>query len=307
MLRRLAPACVAVFAVLVPAANAGTVTMDGTVAVYTSDAGETNELDAQIDDYGTVQISDRNPVRPSGIPGCTGTGGSLDCALNASGLRIDLGDQDDKATVTGSDGMALTVAGGDGDDTLTVTGTPARVLGGAGDDLLDVTGANATFAGGPGDDLLMNRSKATVDCAGGGLDRAFKPLVLTRTGCLPPPPIKVAVKKRQTVDSFVALGLQFSAGCSRPCAIRWVLRPDKATRRLVHTGTPFLASSGEPVDEAGYPDLAPAGLHRERTVLPGPATKHALKRTTRVGATLELSGSDGISPLRAKRVRIVLH
>jgi hypothetical protein len=306
MLRRLAPAFVAVFALLAPAAHAGTVTMDGTVAVYTADPGETNELDAQTDDYGTVPLSERNRVKPSGIPGCTGSGPSLDCALNASGLRIDLGDQDDKASVTGSDGQALTVDGGDGDDTLTITGAPVRALGGAGDDLLDMTGANAAFAGGPGNDLLMNRSKASVDCAGGGVDKAFKPLVLTRTGCLPPAPIKIAVKKRQTINSFIVLGLQFSAGCSRPCAIRWVLRPDNATRRLLHTGTPFFASSGEPVDEAGYPDLAPPGLHRERSVLLGPATKHAIKRAARIGMTLELSGSDGITPLQPRKIKLTL-
>src|SRR3954452_12275719 len=117
MRRRLASACLVVFAVFAGAAHAGTLTMDGTTTVYTAAAGETNEVDAQIDDAGAVQISDRNPVRASGIPSCSGAGTALDCALQASGLQIDLGDGDDTASVTGADGMSLAVTGGDGDDT----------------------------------------------------------------------------------------------------------------------------------------------------------------------------------------------
>lgn len=306
MRRRLAPACLVLLAVLAPAAHAGTLTMDGTTAVYSADAGETNELDAQIDDYGTVQLSDRNPVRTSGVAGCSGAGTSIDCGLQASALRIDLGDGDDTASVTGSDGMALTVAGGDGDDTLTVQGTPVRVAGDAGDDLLDVTGANAKFAGGPGDDLVRNHSKASVDCAGGGTDRAFNPLQLTRLGCLPPPPMKLSIPKRQTISSFVTFGFLFSAGCSRPCAIRWALTADKATRRFMHTGTKALVASGEPVDEVGYPDLSGPGAHKVRAVIPSPATRRALKKATRLGMTLELTGNDGISPLRPVRKKLIL-
>lgn len=305
MPRRLAPALLALLA-LAPGAHAGTITMDGTTAVYSADPGETNEVDAQLDDYGSLQLSDRNPVRVSGVPTCLAAGTAIDCALNASALRMDLGTGDDKATVTAADGDTVTIAGGDGDDILTVQGTPVRLDGGPGDDLLDVTGANPSFAGGAGDDLIMNRSKATLDCAGGGADRAFNPLVLTRTGCAPAPPIKVAIQKKQTIDSFLTLGFLFQAGCSRPCAIRWGLRPDKATQRLSHTGSQFLVSSGEPVDEAGYPDLAPKGLHRERAVIPGPATRRALRKAKRVGMTLELSGSDGVTPLPAKRIKLTL-
>src|SRR3954469_23100782 len=118
MRRRLAPAFLVVFGALAPVAHAGTLTMDGTTAIYMAAAGETNEVDAQIDDAGAVQLTDRNPVRTSGLPSCSGAGASIDCALQASGLQIDLGEGDDTASVTGSDGMALTVAGGDGDDAL---------------------------------------------------------------------------------------------------------------------------------------------------------------------------------------------
>src|SRR4051794_16598456 len=307
MHRRLAPACLAVVALaLAPSAYAGTLTMDGTTAVYTAAPGEVNELDGQVDDYGSVQLTDRNPIRSEGIPNCSGAGTMIDCALNATGLRMELGDQDDKATITAPDATPVTIAGGDGDDELTATGTPIRLLGGDGDDLLDATGRNATFGGGPGTDLIMNRSKATVDCTGGGIDRAFNPATLVRTSCPAAPRISVKLEKRQTITSFLTVGLRFSAGCARPCAIKWGLRPDKATKRLMHSHSQFLVGNGTPLDEAGYPDLAAAGPHAIRAIVPGPATRRALKNADRVGMTLELSGTDGLALLRPLRVKITL-
>ena len=308
MHRRLALACAALLSLaLVPAAQAGTLTMDGTTAVFTAGAGEVNELEGQVDDYGSVQLTDRNPIRSEGIPNCTGAGTMIDCSLNATGLRVGLGDQDDKANITAPDATPVTISGGDGDDELTASGTPLRLLGDAGDDLLDATGKNAAFSGGAGTDLIMNRSKSTVDCAGGGVDRAFRPDLLARVACPAAPRIAATLEKRQTIDSFLTVGLRFAAGCARPCAVRWALRPDNATRRLMHSHGPFLVAAGLPVDEAGYPDLAPAGAHAVRAVVPGPATRRALKNAKRVGMTLELSGTDGLALLRPVRVKIALH
>jgi hypothetical protein len=305
MHRRLAPALVLLLA-FAPAAHAGTLTMDGTTAVFTAAPGEVNELDGQVDDYGSVQLSDRNPVRSQNISSCNGIGMTIECALNATALRVELGDQDDKASITAPDATPVTISGGDGDDELTASGTPVRLLGDAGDDLLHANGKNAAFAGGPGTDLIMNRSKSTVDCAGGGLDRAFKPDVLTRLGCAAAPRIKASLVKRQTISSFVTLGLRFSAGCPRPCAIKWGLRPDAATRKLVHSHGQFLVASGLPLDEGGYPELAPAGPHTERAIIPGPATRRAFKKADRIGMTLEVSGTDGLALLRPLRVKITL-
>src|SRR3954449_6589765 len=113
MHRRLAPACLAVVALsLAPSAYAGTLTMDGSTAVYTAGAGEVNELDGQVDDYGSVQLTDRNPIRSEGIANCTGAGTLIDCSLNATGLRVGLGDQDDKANITAPDATPVTISGG---------------------------------------------------------------------------------------------------------------------------------------------------------------------------------------------------
>ena len=308
MHRRLAPACAALVALaFVPAAHAGTLTMEDSTAVFTAVPGEVNEIDAEVDDSGSLTLTDRNTVRAQGIPGCVaGASTMVSCALNATALRIELGDQDDKATVTAPDATPITISGGDGDDELTATGTPIRLLGDAGDDLLDATGKNAAYAGGIGNDLIMNRAKSSVDCTGGGIDRAFKPDALTRIACPPSPRIAVKVVKRQTIDSFLSLGLRFSAGCARPCSFSWGLRPDKATRKLVHSHGTYLVSRGLPLDEAGYPDTE-AGLHPGRAVVPGPATRRALKKATRVGMTLELAGTDGLAVLKPLRVKITLH
>ena len=279
--------------------------MDGTTAVFTAAPGEVNTLEGQVDDYGSVQLTDRNPIRAQGIAGCTGASTQIDCALSATGLRVDLGDLDDTANLTAPDATPLTIAGGDGDDELTASGTPIKLLGDGGDDLLDATGRNAAFGGGEGSDLIMNRAKASVDCTGGGLDRAFKPASLTRVACPAVPRIALKPAKRQTISSFLTLGLRFSAGCSRPCAVAWALRPDKATRRLMHHGGAFLVSAAVPVDETGYPDLVD-GIHPVRAVVPGPATRRALKKAERVGMTLELSGTDGLALLKPMRVKITL-
>jgi hypothetical protein len=306
MHHRLAPVCATLLALaLVPAAQAGTLTMDGTTAVFTAAPGEVNTLEGQVDDYGSVQLTDRNPIRSQGIANCTGANTQIDCALNATGLRVELGDQDDTANLTAPDATPLTISGGDGDDELTASGTPIKLLGDAGDDLLDATGKNATFAGGEGSDLIMNRSKSTVDCTGGGIDRAFKPDVLSRVACPAVPRIAVKLEKRQTINSFLTVGLRFSAGCARPCAVKWALRPDAATRKLMHSHGQFLVSAGLPVDEAGYPDVV-AGTHPVRAIVPGPATRRALKKAERVGMTLELSGTDGLALLKPMRVKITL-
>jgi hypothetical protein len=306
MHRRLAPVGATLLALaLVPAARAGTLTMEGTTAVFTAGAGEVNTLEGQLDDYGSVQLTDRNPIRAQGIANCTGANTQIDCALNATGLRIELGDQDDTANITAPDATPVTISGGDGDDELTASGTPVKLLGDAGDDLLDATGKNASYAGGDGSDLIMNREKASVDCTGGGLDRAFKPASLTRVACPAVPRVAPKLEKRQTIDSFLTVGLRFSADCSRPCAVAWALRPDQATRRLMHYGGAFLVSAGVPLDEAGYPDLV-AGTHPVRAIVPGPATRRALKKAKRIGMTLELSGTDGLALLRPVRVKITL-
>ena len=43
-----------------------------------------------------------------------------------------------------------------------------------------------------------------------------------------------------------------------------------------------------------------------RAIVPGPATRRALKNAKRVGMTLELSGTDGLGVLRPMRVKITL-
>ena len=308
-MRRLAPACLATIVIaalaFAPSAGAGTVEMAGTTAVFTAALGELNDVDAELTDDGSLQLSDTNPVRVSGNPSCLASGSTIDCSLGATALRLELGDGDDRARVTGADTMPLTVDGGDGEDELTVTGEPVTLIGGSGDDLLDATGLGLKFAGGPGNDLIRNRAAASVDCTGGGLDRAFRPQQLKLSGCPAPARVKAKVPKGQTLASLLTVGLEFSATCSRPCAIGYALVPDKATRKALHNSR-YIVASQWPADAAGYPDLAPAGQRNLRTRSPVAAIRKALKRAGKASMTLELTATDGLAVPRPTRVKVIL-
>jgi hypothetical protein len=299
-------AALAVLVIATPA-QAASVSMAGTTAVFTAAPGELNDVDARLNDDGSVQIADRNnPVRTSGIPGCQGSGQSIDCMLAATALVVELGDGDDKALAEADGSMPLTVSGGDGDDELTGRGDAVTLNGGAGDDFMEGLGRNPLFAGGTGSDLFANHAPATVDCAGGGVDRGFIPAKLTLRGCPAPPACKVKVAKGQTIKSFVTFGLDFAVTCARAAAIRWTATPDKATRRFMHTASKYLAANQPPVDEGGYPLLAPAGKQSIAGRVNGVSTRKALLRARKVVMTLEAGGTDGLALLRPTRVRVTL-
>lgn len=277
-------------------AGAAVVTLDGGTAVFTAAPGEVNDVEGQLNEDGSLQISDaNNPVRTSGIPGCQGSGQSIDCLLAATALVVDLGDGDDKASVTADGSMPLTILGGDGEDQLTGTGDAVKLAGGAGDDLLDASGARPSFSGGAGDDLFANHAGAKADCNGGGSDRALIPAKLTLAGCAAPMKCKVKLAKGQTLKSFVAFGLAFTATCPRPAAISWTL----------NSGAKLVGTRNWPADEGGYPLLSP-GSQSIKALVGGASARKALLRGKKATVTLGVSGTDGLALLRPVRVRVKL-
>src|SRR4051794_27916199 len=125
-------------------AAAATVTLDGTTVRVTGAPGERNALTVDVNSSRIRVSATAATATPSGF--CFFSSGRATCSrYGVTGVVVDLGDGDDTLTVTGS-ALPVTVldgpgndivTGGAGDDTL-VAGTGADVLaGGAGNDTVD--------------------------------------------------------------------------------------------------------------------------------------------------------------------------
>jgi hypothetical protein len=128
-------------------------TGNGWVFVLTADPGEVNDVTANPDGDSAVILHDAgNPLRPAEFSFCTQVdANTLRCDTEQSysfhGVRLELGDGDDTATISGPKGATLD--GGDGDDTLRGGDGSDLLLGGRGRDYAD---------GGNGGDRFWNNS-----------------------------------------------------------------------------------------------------------------------------------------------------
>jgi Ca2+-binding RTX toxin-like protein len=192
---RYVAACAVAASLTVPAAaQAGTLTTEGDQIVYRAAPGETNRLTMLADDDGTLIFNDAAPMTLASDD-CTGRyGGRLQCRPLPGGLRMELGDGDDRVIL--SDYMTGTIVvdggsgndhiegpngdrvdtflGGDGDDELLGGGGDDLLDGGPGNDDLDGSYGRDALSGGPGDDQLRGDNKTPepdVLDGGPGLDR----------------------------------------------------------------------------------------------------------------------------------------
>jgi Ca2+-binding RTX toxin-like protein len=184
---RSALAAVAVVLVVAPAAGAATVRVGSTGAVdYAAAPGETNTLAASASGT-TVTLTDDGATIVPGA-GCTAAGAHRATCTAESFPRLsaDLGDGDDRATVTGL--LAAVLDGGSGNDALAggdardvLDGGPGDddLRGGAEDDTLSGDGPGLAtddgadrLDGGPGADVLDCGPGPDADVDGDGADRA---------------------------------------------------------------------------------------------------------------------------------------
>jgi hypothetical protein len=320
-------------------ALAGSATVNGFTLTFNAGVGEKNTLslsyDASLNEYRFVDTT--APV--SGGPGCGAIDNEIDCgAAGISAIVVYLRDGADVFTQSPLP-LAPAVQGGDGNDTLS---GPGILDGGAGDDsLLADPGGSTLFGGdgndrlvggdgddmidgGPGDDVISGGDGNNQLTGGDGLDRILaSPLGTdtidcqgrddeiirsdpadTLTGCSPAPKVTSAAR-RVRVARLLRRGLPFSVTCDRPCAVYWELRPDGATRRLIHHAGGWLARQLIPLDKEGFQSPV-AGRQQFTAKLTGPATKKALGRLRRFGATLYVKAyaRDGRSATATKPLLI---
>ncbi len=163
-----------VLALTPAAAHATTVSYapDGALVV-TAAAGERNQvsLQADDDDPGKVIVYEGGTgVHISGP--CPGYDYTQDCAVGPAGVRVDLGDGDDRATVSLGLPASLKVSlgGGAGNDDLRAQDQDSMLDGGPGDDKLQGGNGRDTLLGGDGNDTLEGRGGADTLNGGAGDD-----------------------------------------------------------------------------------------------------------------------------------------
>jgi hypothetical protein len=135
-------------ALLAPAAHAATASVEGDTLRVTAAPGETNALSVRLAPVpalpGVVHAADAGaPLSPGA--GCRPVIGGLECA-GVVHLQADLGDGDDGATLDELALATVSVAGGEGDDTL---------IGSPGVDTLDGGNGRDSADGGPDADAIV--------------------------------------------------------------------------------------------------------------------------------------------------------
>ncbi len=143
------------------AANAATVTKSGDIT-YQAAAGATNSV-AVSQSAGTLSFVE------SGItagPGCTQVNAArVDCSTaNTTWVTMNLGDGDDTVSTSGTGHRRFAMSGGEGADVLRGGDKKDTLDGGPGDDTLN---------GGAGNDNLLGGAGADLFDGGAGIDRAL--------------------------------------------------------------------------------------------------------------------------------------
>jgi hypothetical protein len=175
----IAIAAVAATAVAAPAANAASVSFDpGGALVVTAAPGETNRILFFPSGFGDgrIAISGQEGSPTSSSPACEVTDyGATYCAWNPSaGVRADLGDGDDRASVSSdfAKSTRFTISGGSGNDELQAAydGGPATLDGGSGDDAVIGGPGGDTLLGGDGNDTVEGHGGPDTVAGGAGDD-----------------------------------------------------------------------------------------------------------------------------------------
>jgi Ca2+-binding RTX toxin-like protein len=174
MIRKLLITTTSLLALAPAAAHAGTASFDGGTLVYTPSSGGTLMSVSKLDDGRinlTTDIDDGFSDAPAGCEIDEHDPTEMACA--AGGLRLEMGDGDDRLRVNGDLGIPVHMDGGSGDDTLSgsIEGTDETFLGGPGNDGASGYGGNDHLDGGPGDDGLTGGGGSDTVLGGEGTDK----------------------------------------------------------------------------------------------------------------------------------------
>ncbi|HYJ21524.1 MAG TPA: PASTA domain-containing protein [Solirubrobacterales bacterium] len=174
----IATACLVAIALVPATASASNLTVEGGVLVLRAAPGEQNTVDLAGDETDAlIEVGDADrPGYPAGTcEPAFWNSDAVNCEPQPGGIRIELGDGDDRTTVGAGvpGGGTIVVLGGEGVDTLGALSHPKPVVfdGGNGNDVLSGGGGNDVLLGGVGDDDLNGRGGGDELRGGEGADK----------------------------------------------------------------------------------------------------------------------------------------
>jgi len=326
---RSALAAVAVVLVVAPAAGAATVRVGATGAVdYAAAPGEANTLVASASGTTVTLADDRATIVPGA--GCSAAGAHRATCTTPDGfpsLSADLGDGDDRATVTGL--LAAVIDGGSGNDVLAggdardvLDGGPGDddLRGGAEDDTLFGDGPGLAtddgadrLDGGPGADVLDCGPGADAEVDADAADRAdgCEQDVSSAPPATPPPPAteptrpESQTRASDVLDPGIIVPLQQASPAPAIVPVALTLRAPTTIARgtLRRTGLRVTLACSTPCRATLRLARSARTLVR-RTVTAG-RTAQAVRLRARTGAgtvTLRVTAPDVTT--RTKRVRV---
>ena len=178
---RMAATVAALAALTIPAAaNASTVSSDGTAVTFQGTAAPERVV-VDVDYDGNASFSSDGLTAGAG---CADNGyGIVLCALGAGGIDVQTGGGNDTVTsviVNPIPARALRVSLGDGDDAFTGQDAAEVVDAGAGNDKLDGGGGDDELLGGDGNDQLAGQAGSDVLRGGNGDDTLSADLMQNR-------------------------------------------------------------------------------------------------------------------------------
>lgn len=242
---RAALLAVAVLALYVPPALAGTAAVESGVLTYRATPGEDNFELTYLDGTEPLYlITNGGSITPG--PGCTGSGGSVQCdPAGITSAVAFLEAQDDIARASDLP-IPLVVHGGPGDDLFQGQGT---FFGDEGDDDLQGDSGPNVMTGGPGHDRIHADRNDTVDCQGDA-DDVIEPKARPKLVDCPGAPAVDVTTNRVSTRQFLDGKLKITIRCSIVCAYRASLKVIAPIKRKI--GARPLS-----LDRAGWLGVAP--------------------------------------------------
>lgn len=321
MRTRIAIAALAAALTLPAAAEAGTVSRNGSVLMYTANAGERNSVIVEAASATVILVTDGG----AGVDIAEGSNcfpidlenprAGAQCTVDGdTSILTQLGDGDDRylgeqgiqlpELVTGDSGDDIidtadgvdAVDGGAGNDRISAGPGNDTVLGAAGNDLVRGDAGDDRLDGGPGTDKVDARTRGgtdRVDCTSGGDDAIIRGTTDELVQCGAVPRARLIVPRQRVAAFFDDDGFEFSVNCARPCALSWeITGRDRSTRRRIHERRGRLDFARPRRDDDNFPEFLDAGLNQVLVRPIGRTTQRDVRAARRLRLRLEVTVID---------------